>query len=365
MYSVANIAKILKIVCNTSMLDTLIFFVTSRCNFRCKTCFYWESLNRSDDLELSEIERLSRSMNPFNVLLVSGGEPFLRKDLSDIVASFHANNNVKTVSLPTNAYLTGDIIEQTSRLLRAAPALEVIVRLSLDGLNKTHDIIRGQSGSFDALIRTHEALRRLTGVHDRLKIGVNTIICRDNVHQLGDIMGFVADEMGIDDHAIEIIRGDPLQAGTSTEIGGRADTVYGEITSALRGRASEKGKSLRERFRDLLSASCYSVQRDNYLRRKDWPFPCFAGRTILTVYPNGDVAPCELLPAVANLRDHHYNIAEIRSTPGWSDALRKISRGKCFCTHRCFIDASVSHHIRSILTTLCAAAYLHLRAGGR
>ncbi len=32
-------------------LDTLIFFVTSRCNSKCRTCFYWEELNQDGESE--------------------------------------------------------------------------------------------------------------------------------------------------------------------------------------------------------------------------------------------------------------------------------------------------------------------------
>ena len=39
-----------------SELDTLVFFVTSYRNSKCRTWFYWEELNQSNDLEMAEIE---------------------------------------------------------------------------------------------------------------------------------------------------------------------------------------------------------------------------------------------------------------------------------------------------------------------
>ena len=40
-------------------LNTLILFVTSRCNAKCRTCFYWQELNQSGDLSFEELDTLT------------------------------------------------------------------------------------------------------------------------------------------------------------------------------------------------------------------------------------------------------------------------------------------------------------------
>ena len=67
----------------------MIFFVTSVCNAKCRTCFYWEELNQRGDLTLDEIRKLAFSMPPFTDLWLSGGEPMLRRELTDIIHLFH------------------------------------------------------------------------------------------------------------------------------------------------------------------------------------------------------------------------------------------------------------------------------------
>ena len=69
-------------------------FVTSRCNIRCKMCFYWEPVeNKSThEISLDEIEKISKSMPNFFWLLVGGGEIFVRKDLPEIIKIFYKNN---------------------------------------------------------------------------------------------------------------------------------------------------------------------------------------------------------------------------------------------------------------------------------
>jgi len=71
-------------------------FVTSRCNLRCKMCFYWEPIENSSkgEISLNEIEKISKSMPNFTWLLIGGGEPFIRKDLPDIITHFYNNNDI-------------------------------------------------------------------------------------------------------------------------------------------------------------------------------------------------------------------------------------------------------------------------------
>lgn len=73
------------------ILPLLIFYPTSRCNSRCISCDWWRRTG-ADDLTLLEIEGLAECLPSLGtrVVLLSGGEPLLRKDLFDIAALFRA-----------------------------------------------------------------------------------------------------------------------------------------------------------------------------------------------------------------------------------------------------------------------------------
>src|ERR671927_249580 len=86
-------------------LGTVIFFVTSRCNAKCETCFYHEELNRPGDMTFEQIERVSQTMPAITDLWLSGGEPTLRQDVDDIIRLFVENNGVRRVIIPTNGLL--------------------------------------------------------------------------------------------------------------------------------------------------------------------------------------------------------------------------------------------------------------------
>ena len=78
-----------------------IFFVTTKCNESCKHCFYHEHLNQKDEMSLQEIEQMVGKLGKVQVLLLSGGEPFLRKDLYEVIKLFITKAGVKVVSIPT------------------------------------------------------------------------------------------------------------------------------------------------------------------------------------------------------------------------------------------------------------------------
>ena len=63
----------------------LIVFMNSICNLTCEHCFYWKNLNQRDDLTFEEFEALSRELGSFENLNLSGGEPFMRKELAEFL----------------------------------------------------------------------------------------------------------------------------------------------------------------------------------------------------------------------------------------------------------------------------------------
>ena len=98
-----------KTVFRPAGLESVFLFVTSTCNSLCRTCFYWDELNQGRDLSFEQIEELSRTAPRFHKLWISGGEPFMRKELAEIVELFYVNNGVRHINLPTNGLLPGKV----------------------------------------------------------------------------------------------------------------------------------------------------------------------------------------------------------------------------------------------------------------
>src|SRR6516164_9343832 len=145
--------------------NSLFLFVTSRCNSLCRTCFYFDKLNSTDDLTVEQIARISETAPPFRKLWISGGEPFLRAELAEIVGMFVRRNGVRNVNLPTNGLLPDKMFPIMDRMLELCPETSIDLNFSLDGFQETHDAIRGVPGGFERTIETmREAAARYRGV---------------------------------------------------------------------------------------------------------------------------------------------------------------------------------------------------------
>src|SRR5205085_162601 len=146
-----------------SRLGTLILFVTSRCNAKCETCFYWQELNQPGDMTFAQIERVAHTMPPITDLWLSGGEPTLRRDLVEIIDLFVRHNGVRRVIIPTNALIKTHVCEVVERALSSNPQLDLYLNIALDGYGETHDRIRGVPGNWTKTLdclRAHQTLRR-------------------------------------------------------------------------------------------------------------------------------------------------------------------------------------------------------------
>jgi organic radical activating enzyme len=117
----SELVKIYHSLGRKKKLGTVIFFVTSICNAKCRTCFYWEELNQRGDMTWDEIRKLAFSMPAFSDLWLSGGEPMLRRELTDIIHLFHTHNGVRWVNLPTNGLLPERTAEWTARISEENP----------------------------------------------------------------------------------------------------------------------------------------------------------------------------------------------------------------------------------------------------
>ncbi|GAI16765.1 unnamed protein product [marine sediment metagenome] len=104
-------------------------------------CFNWKSIDNAKnkkELTLDEIKKISMKFPNLIYLTISGGEPFLRDDLSEIVGSFIENNNTQFVSIPTNGFFTERVISVSERLFKRYPWVSFRIGLSIDGIGKKH-----------------------------------------------------------------------------------------------------------------------------------------------------------------------------------------------------------------------------------
>ena len=160
--------------------------VTESCNFRCTYCLPdgTDCHSRSGELTLAEIRRLITAFAKLGTkkVRITGGEPSLRKDLTEIIATCKAVPGIEKVALTTNGY----------RLKRDAQAWQEAgldaVNVSVDSLDAdTFHLVTGQDKLADILAGIHYA--KAIGIK---QVKINTVLLKQhNALALPDFLNFV------------------------------------------------------------------------------------------------------------------------------------------------------------------------------
>jgi len=333
-------------------LDFVIFFVTNRCNSRCKHCFYWKSLNKKGELKLREIKKIFQNLGYVRDISLSGGEPLLREDIVEIVKIIYENSKPKSLSIPSNGLLPNKLEEVSERILNSCPNMKLIINLSIDGPEKVHDYIRGVKGNFKKSTDCIEKLVNLRKKFNNLYVNINSVIMNKNIDYLEKFMNYVKNNFDVDGHYFEIIRGDSKNKEFKIpelnklkkfyEKALENEKFYFEKRFKKRRVGINLGRKITKIFYIGIIKYLYFLQIA-VIKGKKWPFRCLAGKTSLVIYPKGEVSVCELKPAIGNLKKFNYDIKKLRKSTKWKKMLEKIKTTKCSCTHDCFIYNTVNH----------------------
>ena len=312
-------------------------FVTSKCNARCRHCFY--PINqRNQELTLEEIDRFLATMPPIRLLLFSGGEPFLRKDLPEIVRAYHERCGFFTASIPTNGYSAERICAMTESICSISPDLHLGVSVSIDGMRDFHDRVRVLPGLWDNAIRTLHALRDLAQRHPHLTVGVNTVFMRENQADLKALLEYVHAEIRPTFHGLTFIRGRPVDGSLAEDLD---VDHYVELSRWLDERYtadtnwSSGWRGVRARARHAINRERYEyIARQS--RGGSFEGLCLAGEREYVMSETGDIHGCELIAdKLGNVRESGYDFARIRDgEPARAFAEAKRAR-QCHCTHEC------------------------------
>jgi len=328
-------------------LNFLILFTTSKCNLSCSACFFHDNLNKSNDLSLSEYKKIAQSLKKTSILLLSGGEPFLNKDLVEICSSFIKNSKIDSLIIPTNGTLKKEIIENVGILLKNFPQTALTVNISLDGMVDYHDKIRGARGVFEKAIETIKELSGLKKIYPNLQTVVNSVIQKNNLEELKKLMIFLR-QFELDFHAFELLRGDPKDRSMVLPSHNQIEEMHKLILKNrnwyLRRKNMKKFSflGLLEKISVLGLLNYAQTTKEAVLKGGHWDVACRAGQSISVIYPNGDFSLCELMSPIANLRGVDYNLGQLLKSSRVQEKIKEVKEKKCDCTHVCFIHSSIA-----------------------
>lgn len=284
-------------------------------------------MKSGNELSTGEFDEIFRKLGGAYWFTMSGGEPFLRKDIVEICQSAHANCRPSIINIPTNGLLHDVIPSKVKEILEVCPNSQIVVNLSLDGIGAQHDEIRGVKGNFEKAMKTYEALRSLNG--ENLELGIHTVVSVFNVHEIPQIYEQLK-KLKPDSYITEI-------AEERVEL----DTVGKKITPSLE-EYSKAVDYLSERIKQQefrgISKLTQAFRLEYYklvkrtLGEKKQVIPCYAGFASAQIAPEGNVWPCCIrAESMGNLRDVDYDFKKVWFSKR-ADKLRKsIKASNCYC----------------------------------
>jgi MoaA/NifB/PqqE/SkfB family radical SAM enzyme len=137
-------------------------------------CPFWKRKSKDSSTETEKVILKRIYDSGACGIAFEGGEPLLRSDLVEILAYS------RSLPLHTSIITNGTLLE--SRIDEIAPYINGVIYVSLDGLEKTHDTIRGVNGCFK------KAIRGITASRKRASVTINTTIMAENVHEIEDLV---------------------------------------------------------------------------------------------------------------------------------------------------------------------------------
>jgi MoaA/NifB/PqqE/SkfB family radical SAM enzyme len=311
----------------------MIVFINSICNLTCEHCFYWRNLNQRDDLSFEEFRKLSNELGEFEILNLSGGEPFIRPDFADICLLFTEKNKAKRIYVPTNGYFTERTETQLRQLLSQAKDLQTFAcEISLDGMPEYHNRFRGNPKSFEKAMETYEMLAGLQKEFPNLLIHSNTVAMSENMGEIWRLTEYLYERCpAIEHHNLAIIRGDRKNPSLEGPVLQQYKALYQHVKTVWADRdASRFGASVEPM---LQWAKVKTIEAAGQV------VPCKAGILSGVVYANGDVSVCETHAPLGNLRQKSF--FEIWDSPEAKSLRAQIEAKECYCTNEVFLWPSL------------------------
>ncbi len=205
-----SIYKIPGLALNTFILKkepfSIVHFVTNKCNARCKHCFI--DLNNpdiaKDELSLAEINKLTKSLGKslFNVNL-TGGEPFIRKDIFEIARSYFTNTDIQSLFITTNGFFTDRIKSFLDEFVSSGIKGNITLQFSIDNFEEEHDKNRRVKGLFRKTIESYHLVKSYKSANIMPNICIT--LTDHNYHKVLDLYKHLK-ALGIDSCTATIMR---------------------------------------------------------------------------------------------------------------------------------------------------------------
>jgi radical SAM protein with 4Fe4S-binding SPASM domain len=265
--------------------------VTRKCNLKCSHCYINAAPSEyTDELTTEEGKRLIDQICEVShpLLILSGGEPLLRKDIYELIE--YSTRKGLRMGLGSNGTLIED---SAARKLKQSGTKTVSI--SIDShIPEHHDDFRGVQGSWEKAVSAIKALRE-----NDVLVQVNTTLTQQNYDEIEGIMS-MAEKLGVENFHLFFL----VPTGRGKKIADITPAMYEEMIKNTFAKTAHHKLNVKP----SCAPQFMRIAKDMNLDMRQWVRGCMAGLYYCRVYPNGEITPCPYLPIkLGNVRGKSFS----------------------------------------------------------
>lgn len=313
------------------------FAVTYLCNSRCITCNIWEIYGRNPELLKTELT-FDEIVNVFNSIKYmknikqisfTGGEPFLRKDFVDIYLFFaekYKNSSFYMVTNGINKELTMNKIKEIGE---KSDLSRLKLGISIDGIAKNHDRIRGIEGSYEKALSLVSLIKNS---YPEIELNFSSTISGSNYKDIKEVYRISKEYKTLFSIRFAQTSGSYYQNEEMNFTW--EEEILKEIDDCLKDIINDMYQN-QDFMEKLFRLDVYFLKRlGEYQRKQRRMFSCCSGTHSFFLDPYGKVYPCINLSHVyGNIKEEDFN--DFWVSPKAKDIRREIKKGECHCWTEC------------------------------
>ncbi len=291
--------------------------LTYRCPMQCKMCNIWQyPTDRKEEIKASDL----RSLPKLKFINLTGGEPFIREDLIEIVEECYRHTDRIVIS--TSGWFEDRVIALAERFPNIG------IRISIEGLSRKNDELRGREGGFDKGLRTLLRLKQM-GLKD---IGFGCTVSNNNSKDMLSLYRLSL-SLGLE-FATAAFHNSYYFHKDDNVITNR-DEVCEDFRTLI-------DWQLKENHPKSWFRAYFNMGLINYIEGGRRMLPCEAGSANFFIDPWGEVYPCNGLEK-KYWKDSMGNIHDAPFMEIWTSERADEVRSKvCTCQKNCWMVGTAS-----------------------
>lgn len=283
-------------------------------------CNIWKD-NTKDALEPDDFLKLPTTLKDINL---TGGEPFLRKDIVEIVEKITQKNPKVRLIFSSNGLLTEQIVEKMKEIVKINPNSGI--GISIDGIGDVHSEVRGIDNAFEKSINTVKKLKE-AGIND---IRLAFTASDKNVEDLSRVYD-LARELDVE-FTMSIVHNSDNYFNIDTNLHADYDKLEEQVNYVIQ-------EELKHNNPRRLMRTYYLKGILEFARTGKRSLPCYALENAFFMDANGKIFPCNMEEtSIGNIKEQSFE--EI-----WDSEKTEKLKGFCNSCNKCWMVCTVKNSI--------------------